>query len=168
LQRDIDVCAAPTQIRAADALKARFQDLEIKVRVPLDVEGVVFHDERKITSSCYSELRWTIQSARQVEEKLGTSALPAFKQAFSPNGLEVLYTKQAQGTSNVSHESVVPPAEAKEHTSAISHLGGANRQAEVTPPLPLQSISRTIVRPRACDWPRAFEWPRAHAVAKGL
>jgi hypothetical protein len=45
LQRDIDVCTAPTQIRAADALKAKFQALEVKVRVPLNVEGEVIHDE---------------------------------------------------------------------------------------------------------------------------
>jgi hypothetical protein len=33
LQRDIDVCAL-THIRAANASKAKFQDLEVKVRVP--------------------------------------------------------------------------------------------------------------------------------------
>jgi hypothetical protein len=71
LQRDIDVCGAPTHIRAADALKAKFQYLEIKVRVPLDVEGVVIQDERRISSACYSEMMWTMQSAKQVQEKLG-------------------------------------------------------------------------------------------------
>jgi hypothetical protein len=88
----------------------------------------VIHDAQKISSACYSDMMWTIHSAKQVEEKLGASALPAFKQAFSPNGLEFLYTKQFQGTSNVSHQSVVPPAEANEHTFAITHLGGANLQ----------------------------------------
>jgi len=124
LQRDNDICSAFTNMRAADALKARFQDLEIKVRIPLDVTGVVVHDERKVNSRCCSALQWTIQKAKEIVAKWDLPALPAFKQGFSPAGLEFLYAKQAPDAT-VSHQSVVIPPDSREHTSVITDLGRA-------------------------------------------
>jgi hypothetical protein len=77
----------PAKLRAADALKAKFQDLEIKVLVPLSLDGeLIGHDDRKVNSAHCLEVAWTAETAKSVVARSDLPQLTAFRPGFCDGG----------------------------------------------------------------------------------
>jgi hypothetical protein len=81
------VCSLPAKLRAADALKVKVQDLEIKVLVPLSLDGeLIGHDDRKVNSAHCLEVAWTAETEKISCSEVGPPSADDLQAWFCDGG----------------------------------------------------------------------------------